>query len=227
MKAVATLEQFYEFEEKLVHLINSKLQVSHRELNKKVDMNQLQRILKQKGYNEPNTMQFSVDESTGLSSNENTTRLDVQPKGLLSKRKVDLCGSCERPVLTTEANDDTMISKRINNKRVFVSCNLNNNLMNQTMDLGIKQVDKMPEKIPLYESHDDKMKLKVTKKPKGIGNNNHSLRNSFNDNDKDIASEKSNINTALVTPDFDNNKLPNIKNIFFVDKIKNGDANTK
>lgn len=150
MKAVATLEQFYEFEEKLVQLINSKLQVSHRELNKKVDMNQLQRILKQRGFNEPNSLQFnSVDDSTGMSSNENTTRLDLQPKGLLSKRKVDLCGSCERPVLTTEANDDTMVSKRINNKRVFVSCNLNNNMMNQTMDLGIKQVEKMHEKIPL------------------------------------------------------------------------------
>jgi len=40
-------------------------------------------------------------------------------------------------------------------------------------------------------------------------------------------SDKSNINTTYVTPDFDNNKLPNIKNIFFVDKIKSNDANNK
>lgn len=71
------------------------------------------------------------------------------------------------------------------------------------------------------------MKLKVTKKPKGIGTNNHSMRNSFNDNDINNNGDKSNNNTALVTPDFDNNKLPNIKNIFFVDKIKNVDANSK
>jgi len=108
-------------------------------------MNQLLRILKQKHNNHDNNMQFnSVDDSTGMSSNENTTRLDLQPKGFLSKRKVDFCGSCERPVLTTESNDDSHVHRKINNKRVFVSCNLNNNMLNQTMDLGIKQIEKVP-----------------------------------------------------------------------------------
>jgi len=69
------------------------------------------------------------------------------------------------------------------------------------------------------------MKLKVTKKPKGIGIYNPLKVDNFND--KDMASDKSNINTTYVTPDFDNNKLPNIKNIFFVDKIKSLDANNK
>lgn len=78
------------------------------------------------------------------SSNENTTRLDLQPKGFLSKRKVDVCGSCERPVLTTEMMEDHVNSRKINNKRVFVSCNLNNNLMNQTMDLGLNVGVKIP-----------------------------------------------------------------------------------
>lgn len=67
------------------------------------------------------------------------------------------------------------------------------------------------------------MKLRVSKKPRGI--HAHAIRESFIH--ENIGSDKSNINTALVSPDFDNNKLPNIKNIFFVDKIKSIDANAK
>jgi len=139
------------------------------------------------------------------SSNENTQR-NEQAKGLLSKRKVDVCGSCERPVVnyTETAEDKTQIlnKKQMNNKRVFVSCNLSNNMMNQTMELQTKNLQ-----MPLYQSQDDRVKLKISKRPKGVQYVNH-IENNNDKNDNELES----------------NKLPNIKNIFFIDKIKSVDA---
>jgi len=74
--------------------------------------------------------------------------------------------------------------------------------MNQTMELQTKNLQ-----MPLYQSQDDRIKLKISKRPKGIQYVNH-IENNNVKNDNELES----------------NKLPNIKNIFFIDKIKSVDA---
>jgi len=177
LKYVVNLEQFYELEEKIVNTIREKLTLSHRELNKKVDHHYLNKIFKQKGLMD--SAHNNIDDPFLSSSNENSQRNDLA-KGLLSKRKVDVCGSCERPVVNhTETAEDKMQilnKKQISNKRVFVSCNLSNNIMNQTMELQTKNLQ-----MPLYQSQDDRIKLKISKRPKGIQYVNHIDKD---DNDK-------------------------------------------
>jgi len=111
MRVMITIEHFYEFENKILHIIKDKLHISNQLLNRKVDINILNKLLKQKGISD--VPMHSVEDPYNNSSDDNTNRKDEhQPKGLLSRRKVDVCGSCERPVLTSEAAEEGYNNKK-------------------------------------------------------------------------------------------------------------------